>query len=232
MNLRNRLTSINVNDANAHYMLVWRLYLCLWHVIFSVDLQLRSMDKEAVSQHSDMSRDTSPAGEPGGFTLQHSKAGLVLRVLKLAGSGAVSLFRFLINSGLFSSPGVVIVSSHDRATYGSVDLRRATTLVTLRRLNMVKHLEMFLTTLSGILPAGTNFVGCFSAAKNGTAAVKKHGREGVSAGRLSHPGRADFRSLNSRVVSEMLERNGLRLISMAEMNGVTCFHSRKIAGLN
>jgi hypothetical protein len=188
------------------------------------------MDKEAVLQQSDMSRKTSPGAWPGGITRQRGKAGLVRQVLKLIGSGGVSLFRFLIGSGLFSAPGVVILSRHDRATFGNVDLRRATTLITLRRLNMVKHLEMFLSSLSRILPPGTNFVGCFSPAKRENIVAERHGREYNLPRWLLHFGSTDCHSLNRSKVSEMLERNGLSLVSMAEMNGVTYFHSRKMPG--
>jgi len=188
------------------------------------------MDKKAVLQQSDKSRNTLPAGVPGSIILRRSKAGLVRQVLKLIASGGVSLFRFLINSGLVSAPGVVILSRHDRATFGTVDLRRATTLITLRRLNMVKHLEVFLSSLSRILPPGTNFVGCFSPAKKENVVMEAPGREKVTPGRLTHPGSSDCHSLNRSKVSEMLERNGLRLISMTEMSGVTYFHSRKMPG--
>jgi hypothetical protein len=95
---------------------------------------------------------------------------------------------------------------------------------------MVKHLEMFLSSLSRILPPGTNFVGCFSPVKKETVVAERHGSEDVLDGRPSINGSEGFRSLNSRMVSEMLERNGLSLISMTEMSGVTYFHSRKIAG--
>jgi len=195
-----------------------------------MDLQLRSMDEESVLTQSATSRKTSPGAWLGSITRQRGKAGMVRQVARLIASGGVSLFRYLIESGLFSGQGVVILSRHDRATFGTVDLRRATTLITLRRLNMVKHLEMFLSSLSRILPPGTNFVGCFSPAKKATAVAERHGREDVLDGRPSIHGSEGFRSLNSRMVSEMLERYGLRLISMTEMSGVTYFHSRKIAG--
>jgi hypothetical protein len=195
-----------------------------------MDLQLRSMDEESVLTQSATSRKTSPGAWLGSITRQRGKAGMVRQVARLIASGGVSLFRFLIESGLFSGQGVVILSRHDRATFGTVDLRRATTLITLRRLNMVKHLEMFLSSLSRILPPGTNFVGCFSPVKRETAVAERHGREDVLDGRPSINGSEGFRSLNSRMVSEMLERNGLSLISMTEMSGVTYFHSRKIAG--
>jgi hypothetical protein len=211
-------------------MVTWRLYFLIWRIIFRMDLQLRSMDEESVLTQSATSRKTSPGAWLGSITRQRGKAGMVRQVARLIASGGVSLFRYLIESGLFSGQGVVILSRHDRATFGTVDLRRATTLITLRRLNMVKHLEMFLSSLSRILPPGTNFVGCFSPVKRETAVAERHGREDVLDGRPSIHGSEGFRSLNSRMVSEMLERYGLSLISMTEMSGVTYFHSRKIAG--
>lgn len=187
------------------------------------------MDKETVLQQSDMSIKSSPLAWVGSITLRRGREGLV-QVLKLIGSGGVTLLRYLMRSGLFSATGVVILSRHDRATFGTVDLRRATTLITLRRLNMVKHLEMFLSSLSRILPPGTNFVGCFSPAKKENIVTMAPGRENGLPGWLTHPGSADCHSLNRSKVSEMLERNGLSLVSMTEMNGLTYFHSRKNPG--
>ncbi len=162
--------------------------------------------------------------------IHRMRAGLIYRVVKLIASGGVRLFRYLRNRGLFNGPGVIILSRHDRATFGTVDLRRATTLITLRRLNMVKHLEMFLSSLSRILPPGTNFVGCFSPERGESAVTERPGREYDFPGWLFHFGRMECHSLNSSKVCEMLERNGLSLISMTKMNGVTYFHSRKISG--
>jgi len=196
------------------------------------------MDEGSVSRQSAKNRKITPGEWLGSMNLQGGmagvihrvRAGLIYRVVKLIATGGVRLFRYLMNRGLFSGPGVVILSRHDRATFGSVDLRRATTLITLRRLNMVKHLEMFLSSLSRILPPGTNFVGCFSPARMESAVKERPGMEYDFPGWLLHFGRMECHSLNRGKVSEMLERNGLSLISMTEMNGVTYFHSRKIPG--
>lgn len=188
------------------------------------------MDKETALEQSAIGRKTSPGEWVGSTTCQPGKAGLIRQVLKLIGSGGVSLFRFLINSGLWGGPGVIIMSRHDRATFGTVDLRRATTLITLRRLNMVNHLEMFLSSLSRILPPGTNFVGCFSPANKETITAKSHDREDNVPGCAIHFGSTDCHSLNRRTVSEMLQRNGLSLVRMTERKRVTYFHSRKMPG--
>ncbi|MFN2313699.1 MAG: hypothetical protein ABR531_04540 [Bacteroidales bacterium] len=158
------------------------------------------------------------------------KTSMMHSLARLITSGGLSLFLYLVNSGLFRDPGVIILSRNDHANFGAVDLKRVTTLVTLRRLNLVKHLEMFLNSLARILPPDTNFVGCFSPAKEGDAGTGTTGRHGGLPWRFFHSGSRECHALNRNKVSEMLERNGLSLISMTEMNGVTYFHSRKITG--
>ncbi len=159
----------------------------------------------------------------GNTSMAHSLARLIV-------SGGLSLFRYLVNAGLFRGPGVIILTRNNHANFGAADLKRVTTLVTLRRLNLVKHLEMFLNSLARILPPDTNFVGCFSPDKDGTAGTGTAGRHGGLAGWFFHSGIRECHALNRSKVSEMLERNGLSLISMTEMNGVTYFHSRKMTG--
>lgn len=158
------------------------------------------------------------------------RTSLIQSVARLIASGGLSLFRYLVNTGLFRDPGVIILAPHDHANFGAVDLGRVTTLVTLRRLNLVKHLEMFLNSLARILPPDTNFVGCFSPLKEREAGTDISGRHSGFMGWFFPFGRLESHALNRRKVSDMLERNGLRLISMAEINGVTWFHSRKLPG--
>lgn len=159
------------------------------------------------------------------------KTPMIQSLARLIASGGLSLFRYLVNAGLFRDPGVIILSRNDHANFGAVDLKRVTTLVTLRRLNLVKHLEMFLNSLARILPPDTNFVGCFSPAKDGDAVIGTTLRHGGLPGWFFHSGSTECHALNRSKVSELLERNGLSLISMTEMNGVTYFHSRKMTRL-
>lgn len=158
------------------------------------------------------------------------KTSMVHSLARLVASGGLSLFRYLVNAGLFRNPGVIILSRNDHANFSAVDLKRVTTLVTLRRLNLVKHLEMFLNSLARILPPDTNFIGCFSPVKDGYAGTGTTLRHGGLPWWFFHSGHSECHALNRSNVSEMLERNGLSLISMTELNGVTYFHSRKMTG--
>ncbi len=189
------------------------------------------MDEETVLKQSALRSNIRPGVWLSRILLQRGRAGLIHQVVKLIASGGVSLFRYLMHAGLFNGRGVIILSKHNRATFGTVDMRRASTLVTLRRLNMVKHLEMFVTSLSRVLPPGTNFIGCFSPENNDSIVAERTGGEHPLPDWHFHYGRTDRHSLNRSKVSELLERNGLRLISMTERKGVTYFHSRKIPGL-
>ncbi len=135
------------------------------------------------------------------------KSTALFRIVKMIFRCGFSFFRYLRCSGLTAEAGLVILSSHEGADYGRLDLRRARTLINLRRLDLIKHLEMFVSSLVWLLPPETSFVGCF--------AEEGH----FSAGRHRH--------LNQERVSALLEGNGLVVINMKEMNGLTYFHSRK-----
>ncbi|MDZ7635303.1 MAG: hypothetical protein U5L72_13100 [Bacteroidales bacterium] len=159
----------------------------------------------------------------GNSSLHHS-------LVRLFVSGGLNLFRFLRQTGLFNDPGLIILSQHDFATFRAGDLEKAATLITLRRLNLIKHLEMFLNSLVHLLPPETNFVGCFSQAGNNGGGVRGSGILNGFQDWIFGSGLKECQLLSSRKVSEILERNGLRIISMTEMNGLTYFHSRKVCG--
>jgi hypothetical protein len=163
-----------------------------------------------------------------GVCCQSGRRSLKHPVYSLFTSGGLSLFRYLLASGLFRDPGLVILSPHDHASFAGADLKRATTLITLRRLNLVKHLEMFLNSLVHILPPETNFIGCFSKEGKGSRGYWMTGIVQAIQSRISNIEGLENHSLSRNKVSEILERNGL---SMTELNGVIYFHSRKLPGL-
>jgi len=164
------------------------------------------------------------------FSRKAMKGIAVLRFVNMIPSFGIPFSRYLINSEITERNGMIILRPDNNANISAEELKRVTTLVTLRRLNLVKHLEMFLNSLARLLPPDTNFVGCFSPAKDGDAVTVTAGRHGGLTGWFLHSGGTECHVLNRSKVSEMLERNGLSLISMTEMNGVTYFHSRKITG--
>ena len=161
---------------------------------------------------------------------REGKCSLSHSLMRLFVSGGLSLFRYLRYTGMFRDPGLVILSSHDFARFRAGDLGKASTLITIRRLNLIKHLDMFLNSLVQILPPETHFVGCFSQTGDTGNRAGKWSRLQGFPGRLISGGIKGCHLLDRQKVSEILGRNGLSLISMTEMNGVTYFHSRKAGG--
>lgn len=138
-----------------------------------------------------------------------------------------SFFRFMKGAGLAGSPGLIILSSHEGANYGTVDLRRARTLISLRRLDLIKHLEMFVSSLVRLLPPDTSFVGCFARHRSEFSETGHSGSRPVLMTRLLHHRSAVKGDLSCERVSAILGRCGLEIINMKELNGLTYFHSRK-----
>ena len=150
----------------------------------------------------------------------------VFRMLMICG---FSFFRYLWCEGLTRESGMIILSSHEGANWGRRDLGNARMLINLRRLDLIKHLEMFVSSLVRLLPPETTFVGCF--AQRGLVGAGIHasdGHTGFLAGLTGHSaGRCQL--LSRARVSALLEGSGMEVIDMKEMNGLTYFHSRKMS---
>jgi hypothetical protein len=150
----------------------------------------------------------------------------IFRIMVLCG---FRFFRYLWGAGISSEAGLIILSSHEGANWGFSGFRNTRTLINLRRLDLIRHLEMFVSSLVNLLPQGASFVGCFA-----------HRRDNSAGGRLpdSNPGLlkriawngAGARQLLSRDrVSALLEDRCLVIINMTEISGLTYFHGIKKA---
>lgn len=150
----------------------------------------------------------------------------VFRIVSIIILCGFSFFRYMRSAGLAGRQGIIVLSSHEGANWGRNDLRHAGLLISLRRLDLIKHLEMFLSSLVSLLPPDTNFVGCF-AQKN----AESTGHAGLFAGfhlNRNYYANSGYPELNRDKVSAILERCGLVVINMKQLNGLTYFHSRKI----
>jgi len=147
----------------------------------------------------------------------------------LIAEGGLSFYRYLKSINLSRESEILVLPSNHHYFYDGKELSDIRILVNLKKLNLIKHLDMFLNTLVRILPPNTNFVGCFSDSKT-------LNNNGFS---FYHPTRllnrlANF--LDSRTdqvmdkndVSELLRKNGFETIDMKEMNGLTYFYSQKV----
>jgi hypothetical protein len=146
-------------------------------------------------------------------------------VATLISEGGLNFFRYLKKRGMSGETDLIVLSSKSHYFYDENDLKRVRVLVNLRKLNVIKHLDMFLNTLVRILPPETSFVGYFS---DNNAPVQNDLVSLFSRiyGRLINlmDGKTD-RVMNINDVRGLLERNGFEVMNMTTISGQTYFHS-------
>jgi len=139
---------------------------------------------------------------------------------KLIAEGGENFFHYLSWFGFVNDPDLLVLSSKNHYFYDCNDLKGVKTLINLKMLNMIKHLDSFIHVVNDVISPKTNFIGCFY--------------DRNSKNRVGLPKRIYKRLLNfidSRVFIEMdkidfsllMESNGFKVIDMTEMNGITYF---------
>ena len=137
--------------------------------------------------------------------------------------GDENFFNYLHYIGLANEPNLLVLPSKNHYYYDNNDLKGVTTLINLKKLNMIKHLDSFLNTVYHVLSPETNFIGCFSDKKTQTDI----GWSSRMYKRFINflDSRIDF-EIDKKDVSGLLESNGFKVIDMTEINGLTYFRTR------
>lgn len=125
--------------------------------------------------------------------------------------------------GIADEANLLVLSSKIHYYYDSEELKGVTTLINLKKLNLIKHLDEFLNTLCYGLSPKTNFIGCFSDSKShrGLGMTSKIYKKIVNF--------LDSRTeieIDSKEVSKLLESVGFKVKNMTEINGLTYFLSQ------
>jgi hypothetical protein len=145
--------------------------------------------------------------------------------------GGINFLRYLISLGMSGQTDFSILSSKKDYYYDdNNDLKSVRILINLKKLNMIKHLDMFLNTLIRILPPNANFIGYFSINKSMKEDETQANKLSRSFSRLNNiPVHRENHVINKYEVQELLERNGFKTIDMKEMNGKIYFNSRTVS---
>ena len=122
-------------------------------------------------------------------------------IFALIAEVGLNFFRFLRSLGLSADPNLVVLSSRDNYFCNEYELKNARIIINLKKLNLIKHLDLFLNTMVLILPPDTSFIGYFS----------------------------DEEALNRSEVAELLAKNGFKTLDMKKMNGLTYFISKNVS---
>jgi hypothetical protein len=141
----------------------------------------------------------------------------------LIAEGGENFYNYLNLHGLVNEPNSLVLSSNHFYFYDSEELKGVKTLISLKRLNLIKHLDDFLQTVCYILSPKTNFIGCFSDRKiqNGSSLSIQIYESLINI--------LDSRiniKLDKKKIHDRLESNGFNVIDMTEINGLTYFRAQ------
>jgi hypothetical protein len=145
---------------------------------------------------------------------------------KLITKAGLNFFHYLKSLGLSRERNLIVLSSKNQYYFDRRELKNVRILVNLRKLNLIKHLDLFLNSLCRILPPDVGFIGYFSHNKTSK-------KNGFHFNWLSKLFIGIFKLLYSKTehymdekeVSELLEENGFKVVNMTKMNGLTYFYS-------
>lgn len=141
-----------------------------------------------------------------------------------------NFFHYLKNIGLSKEPDLLVLSSKHHYYYDVNELKSVRIVINLKKLNLIKHLDEFLFTLVHILPENVNFIGCFSDSKamNGKA-FHFYQPSRLSNTLINFLDSRTYHNMDKNKVSEILKRNGFKIIDMTEIKGLIYFCSQKVS---
>lgn len=143
---------------------------------------------------------------------------------RLTAEGGKNIFLYLKSFDLINKHDFLILSPTSHYYYEENDFRNIKTIVNLIKLNTISNLDTFFTTLTRVLPADVNFVGCFSASKPFMGAQFL---SDLTARVNNLLDLGPERMMDRKDVSGLLGKYGFRIIDMTEMNGLVYFYSQR-----
>jgi hypothetical protein len=175
---------------------------------------------------SDVKTDNILRTTPDEEKIFQRKVSFSTMIITLITEGGLNFFHYLKNLGLSREPNLIVLSSRNQYNYDKNDLKSVRIIINLKKLNLIKHLDLFLNSLCRVLPPDAGFIGYFSNNKtlkeNGFQInwiTKLHAR----LKNFLFPKTGHFFDENE--VSELLEKNGFEVMNMTKMNGLTYFYS-------
>ncbi len=186
------------------------------------------MEQSTTLAQSELSNGNLSINHPDRDKSAQGVSGFFPAIVNMIAEDGQNFFQYLKSLGLSRENNLVVLSSRHHYYYDENELKNVSTLVNLRKLNMIKYLDEFLFTLQ-ILPPNTSFLGCFN--DSGIHSGNGNGiRLSIQSLRrilnVLDPGINRF--LDKHKVKELLETYGFRVTDMTEMDGLTYFCARKV----
>ena len=143
----------------------------------------------------------------------------------LIGEGGENFFNYLEEHGLTNDDNMLVLSSRHHFYYDPNELQSVTTLINVKKLNLIKHLDNFLQSIVYVLSPESNFIGCFSDWKS---------QKGIGITSRMYKGFINFLDakidvdFDQKDVLKLLESHGFKVMDMTEINGLTYFRAQNI----
>jgi hypothetical protein len=142
----------------------------------------------------------------------------------LLAEGGENFFHYVNWLGLAKDPNLMVLSSIHHYYYDFNDLKGVRTLINLKRLNKINHIDTFMNNVFRVLPAKANFIGCFKDNKirGGMAVPFYQSFRYVNKLINIFDSRTD-RFLTRKDVIKLLESHKFRIVDMTEISNMTYF---------
>jgi len=149
-------------------------------------------------------------------------------VENIISEGGDDLFKYLSWTGLAKEPNLMVLSSMHHYYYDHKDMAGIKTLVNLKKLNQVKHLDSFLHTLFRILPPMAYFVGCFRNSSSRTKRTSFYNSSRFFTGIVNILDPSSERALTKKGVTQLMEEHGFKIIDITDLNKTTFFWAQNL----
>jgi len=142
----------------------------------------------------------------------------------LLAEGGENFYHYINWLGLSKDPNLMILSSIHHYYYDFNDLKGVRTLVNLKKLNQINHIETFLNNVFRVLPSKANFVGCFKDNKiRGGIAVPFYQSFKYFNKLINILDSKTDRFMTRRDVIRLLESHDFGIVDMTEISNLTYF---------
>jgi hypothetical protein len=142
----------------------------------------------------------------------------------LAAEGGENFFHYINWLGLAKDPNLMVLSSIHHYYYDFNDLKGVKTLINLKKLNQINHIDSFLNNVFRVLPSKANFIGCFKDNKihSGIATPFYQSFKFLN-GLINLIDSKTDKFMSRRDVIKLLENHSFRILDMTEISRVTYF---------
>jgi hypothetical protein len=199
-----------------------------------------SLDEPEIVKQQTRKPSSRPAGDTGNLP------GISPFREILAGEGREDFFNYIEWLGLVNDPDPVVLSSMHHYFYDAEEMKNVKTVVNLIRLNHIKEIKDFLSSVSNILKPKCNLIGCFIDSRKHNPFVLRKSVSEIERKRTSTAlengivSRIPFlnwfysvidsrtnKRLSKNNVTLLLEDHGFKVLDMTELNGITYFHAKR-----